>query len=513
MTGTVTQRRFLRNKASSYYRRQVPLLFAVFAVFLAGCPNGNGPTPSAPAPANGHAILGWGGNSAGQIGDGSTSQRLTPVLIQSPNLKAIASAGEFSLAVTTDGRVLEWGGGRQAPAEITGLTSVKQIAVGERHRLALKEDGTVWAWGENDKGQLGDGSTANRPTPVQVAGLTNVASIAAGARHSLAIKTDLSIWSWGSNAEGQLGDGSKADRNVPVGVQGIKAIEVAASTGHSIALTTDLKLMGWGRNVECQLGVDPRNDPFDPIVCSEHLTPAAVFETGVAPFPRSTGRAIAAMATASFVVLSNGDVYGIGGHGDPNLFRGMCNTDLVIGPARLPIFAPIKEVAAGTNHALFLTDTHNVWSLGANLAGQGGLGTTTAQECPGPVSPSAVKGVSQVAAGKEHSLALVRGILEISPLPVTFGNVTVGLKTTVSVNVNNAGLAPVVFRNIEVSPAAEFSVTHDCPVAPGIFAPAANCTMKVTFSPASAGSRTGKIIYTSDAAGSPQEVALTGNGT
>lgn len=489
---------------------------ASIVIATAGCPPKPLPpgTPSAP-PANGQAILGWGGNSTGQIGDGSTSQRLSPVLIQLPNLKAIAAAGDLSMAVTADGRVFEWGGGKNTPTEVAGLTSVKQIAVGERHRLALKEDGTVWAWGENDKGQLGDGTTTARPTPVQVAGLTNAASIAAGGRHSLAIKTDLSVVSWGFNNEGQLGDGTKNERRMPVAVPGIQAIEVATSTSHSLALTSDLKLMGWGRNVECQLGVDPRNDPFDPIVCSEHTSPVVVFESGTAPFPSSTGRAIAAMSTASLVVLSNGTVYGIGGHGDPNqgIFRGMCNTDLALMPALLPIQASIKEVAAGTDHALFLTSTHTVWSLGANLAGQGGSGTPTAQECPAAVSATNVKAISQVAAGKEHSLAMVKGILAVSPSPVTFGNIAVGTRSTLTVTVTNSGLAPVVFQTIEVSPANEFSATHDCPNSPGMLAPGASCTMKVNFDPASAGSRTGKIVFTSDAAGSPQEVILTGSGT
>ena len=92
--------------------------------------------------------------------------------------------------------------------QVQGLSSVTAIAAGEVHSLALKSDGTVWAWGNNYYGQLGDGTTTDRYTPVQVQGLSSVVAVAADISHSLAVKSDGTVWAWGKNDHGQLGDGT-----------------------------------------------------------------------------------------------------------------------------------------------------------------------------------------------------------------------------------------------------------------------------------------------------------------
>jgi alpha-tubulin suppressor-like RCC1 family protein len=96
------------------------------------------------------------------------------------------------------------------------LSDVTAIAAGEYHSLALKSDGTVWAWGYNACGQLGDGITTSTNIPVQVKELRDVTAIAAGKYHSLALKSDETVWAWGENYNGQLGDGTSMDRNTPV---------------------------------------------------------------------------------------------------------------------------------------------------------------------------------------------------------------------------------------------------------------------------------------------------------
>ncbi|WP_407672253.1 RCC1 domain-containing protein, partial [Paenibacillus sinensis] len=95
-----------------------------------------------------------------------------------------------------------------APKVIADLSGVISIAAGTSHSLALKSDGSVWAWGYNGGGQLGDDSTTQRSMPVQVTGLTEVKDIAGGGSHSLALKSDGSVWAWGYNGGGQLGDGT-----------------------------------------------------------------------------------------------------------------------------------------------------------------------------------------------------------------------------------------------------------------------------------------------------------------
>jgi hypothetical protein len=103
----------------------------------------------------------------------------------------------------------------------TALSASMAIAAGGFHSLALKGDGTVWAWGYNRDGQLGDGTTTNRTTPVQVSGLSGVTAIAAGTHHSLALKGDGTVWAWGGNWYGQLGDGTTTNSTTPVQVSGL----------------------------------------------------------------------------------------------------------------------------------------------------------------------------------------------------------------------------------------------------------------------------------------------------
>src|SRR5215208_1144181 len=145
----------------------------------------------------------WGRNDYGQLGDGTTTQRNTPV-------------------------------------QVSGLSDVKAIAGGFYHSLALKNDGTVWAWGSNKYSQLGDGTTTtNSSTPVQVSGLSDVKAISSGGYHGLALKNDGTLWAWGRNDYGQLGDDTTTQRNTPVQVRGLSGVQAIDGGGnHSLAVTS-----------------------------------------------------------------------------------------------------------------------------------------------------------------------------------------------------------------------------------------------------------------------------------
>jgi alpha-tubulin suppressor-like RCC1 family protein len=200
----------------------------------------SGVTQIAAAAATGFALLAdgsvraWGFNDAGQVGDGSLTNRWSPVQVSglTSGVTQIASAGHTGFALLSDGSMRAWGfngsgqvgdgstTGRLTPVPVSGLTSaVKQIAAGLHTGYALLSDGSVKAWGLNGTGMVGDGSSTNRSSPVQVSGLTSGVTQVAGAGYNgFALLSDGSVKAWGFNSAGQVGDGSTADRLSPVSV-------------------------------------------------------------------------------------------------------------------------------------------------------------------------------------------------------------------------------------------------------------------------------------------------------
>ncbi|NJK43908.1 MAG: hypothetical protein HC933_06125 [Pleurocapsa sp. SU_196_0] len=184
-----------------------------------------------------------------------------------PFLNTVAAGGYHSLAVRADGTVWAWGNNvsgqlgdgsnesRNAAVQTRNLNGVTSVTAGEYHSLALKNDGTVWAWGDNEDGQLGDDTDTARTTPVQVSSLTGIVAIAAGNSHSLALKNDGTVWAWGMNSDGALGDGSLETRISPVPVKNLENIVAIAAGGfHSLALRDDGAIWAWGYNADGQLG-------------------------------------------------------------------------------------------------------------------------------------------------------------------------------------------------------------------------------------------------------------------
>ncbi len=143
---------------------------------------------------------------------------------------------------------------RHVPTRIAGLTGIVAVSASPYHSLALKGDGTVWAWGWNILGQLGDGTTLDRSAPVQVAGLTGVVAIAAGGLHSLALRGDGTVWGWGYNGYGQLGDGTLTTRLTPAKAQMAGMTSISAGFLHSLAVREEGTGWAWGHNAFGQLG-------------------------------------------------------------------------------------------------------------------------------------------------------------------------------------------------------------------------------------------------------------------
>ena len=190
------------------------------------------------------------------------------------------NSGAFSLALAADGTVWAWGLLKRdigyinygyTPVQVPGLSNIIAIAAGHAHALALRADGTVWAWGSNVFSQLGNGTYDDGvDTPIQVPGLTDVVAIAAGKGHSLAIRSDGTVWAWGSNDYGECGIGSTSIRVMsPVQVLGLSNIvDVAAGSQHSLAVTADGQLYAWGCNAQYQLGDGTGEDKLVPTLVS-----------------------------------------------------------------------------------------------------------------------------------------------------------------------------------------------------------------------------------------------------
>jgi len=225
----------------------------------------------------------WGNNSSGRLGDNTAPNRSTPVttLAGGANWKQVFAGVNNTVAIKTDGTLWTWGYNitgqlgdntttdRSTPVTtFAGGTNWKQVSAGNLHTLAIKTDGTLWTWGSNAYGQLGDNTSTNRSIPVTTfAGGTNWKQVACGQIHTAAIKTDGTLWTWGRNSSGQLGDNTTTQRQTPVTTfaGGTNWKQVSAGSLHTLAIKTDGTLWTWGRNNSGQLGDNAATDRSTPV--------------------------------------------------------------------------------------------------------------------------------------------------------------------------------------------------------------------------------------------------------
>ncbi|MGM0441358.1 MAG: T9SS type A sorting domain-containing protein [Elusimicrobiota bacterium] len=275
---------------------------------------------------------------------------------------------------------------------------VDSIAAGGYHTLALKESGTLWAWGNNYYGELGIGASGGETDsfsegidekhPVRVGSDTDWSKITAGARHSLGIKEDGTLWAWGWNDYGQLGLGDTIDKDIPLQVSTHSWSFVAGGGYHTLAIREDGTLWAWGRNEDGQLGVGDNSDKNSPV------------QVGVS----TRWVTCAAGANHSLAIKDNGKLWAWGFNDSGRL--GLEDNYTIGESTNIPVEmlsnVDWDKISAGFNHTLGIKDNNTLWAWGANTYGQ--LGGATAGGVPS--QPELGTEWKNVSCGWDHTLGI-----------------------------------------------------------------------------------------------------------
>jgi len=342
---------------------------------------------------NDGVLWAWGGNRYGRLGDGTTTNRYTPVWIME-NVAAVSTSRTHTMAITNDGSLWIWGSNasgqlgdntnenRSTPIRV--MNDVIAVAAGDGHSAAITSDGGLWTWGANWGGQLGNGTTENQRVPIRV--MDDVVAVSVGmasslavhygvtsGAYTLAITSDGVLWSWGSNAHGQLGDGTTTNRHSPVRIMD-NVVSVSAGGGHTMAITSDNVLWGWGRNTHH--GVDFARGAFidragqlgDGSNIEQH-SPVRIMDNVIS---------VSAGGEHTIAITSDGTLWGWGSNHNVQLggATSRSNADRSRHIPERVKDTSVLAASAGNNHIMAITGDGSLWILGGNHDGLWGTGAS-----------------------------------------------------------------------------------------------------------------------------------------
>jgi alpha-tubulin suppressor-like RCC1 family protein len=333
-----------------------------------------------------------GANNLGQLGDGTTTNRSSPVQIGTLNnwSQVFATEDWTTFAIKTDGTLWAWGSNnygqigdntstnRSSPVQIGTLTTWATVSNGGYSALAVKNDGTLWAWGYNGSGQLGDGTITSKSSPVQIGTLTNWSRAYLGTSHAVAVKTDGTIWSWGGGSYGQLGTGSTVARSSPVQIGTLTNwTQAVASNLRSFFLNTSGEVWGCGDNV-----VSTAGGPYPGLGLSGGFFAPVPLQVGT----DNTWADISAGQRHSLLRKNDKSLWSAGGNQYGQLGQGdtVSNYRLrQVGTLTNWDKLAASGGASGSDGSSFaIKDDNTLWSWGMNTNGVLGLGDTTDRSSP-----------------------------------------------------------------------------------------------------------------------------------
>ena len=332
-------------------------------------------------------LMTWGTNQYGGLGDNTATSKSSPVqtIAWGANWKQVSGSLFHISAIKTDGTLWSWGYGgygnlgdntivgKSSPIQTIAFgTNWKQVYSGRQNTAAIKTDGTLWVWGQNSQGQLGDNTaTVHKSSPVQtVAFGTNWKQVSCGFSYTACIKTDGTLWSFGRNDYGQLGDNTITNRSSPVQTVafGSNWKQVACGYYASAAIKTDGTLWTWGYNYNGSIG--------DNTATAHKSSPVQTIAFGTNWKQVSVGRSITACTKTDGTLWLWGDQFSYGQLGDNTTTKKSSPVQTIAGGTNW------KQVSCGLYNTFAIKTDGTLWCWGSNDGGQLGDNTTTNRSSP-----------------------------------------------------------------------------------------------------------------------------------